>query len=308
MPIQKRGRAEGNGRLVSEGSNARDPLGRQIGRFGQDAETVAFVTSGAESLRPLVILQSLEFPAWPAATLCARAEQQGFRIVCIRRPGFGSLAPLPELDRQVELIRDFLEELGGGPCVLVCAGTSNALGFRLAGDPNVGLTVLANCCFNYNPLAEIRPDWFATSVEQTLTSETGARLALMGLKSAEGLFGKYWVKENFMQKSAGDLAFLRANRELFAEAVDCLVEGMEVHTFMMELRCTLNEDPFLTDGCFNGKPVIAISGSENSETWKKATRAEAERVGVPLHFFASGDALVFYASMDDVFDLLTRYA
>lgn len=307
MPILKRARAEGSGLPVSEDTNARDPLGRRIGQYEHQGEVVAFVTSGAEGLRPLVILQSLEFPAWPSLDFCARAENMGYRTVSIRRPGFGGVPALPDIDRQVALIRNFLSDLGSEPCVLVCAGTSNPLGFRLAGDPHIALTVLTNCCFNFNPLAEIKPDWFARSIEQALTNQTGARLALMGMQGAEGLFGKYWVLESFMQKSAGDLAYLRAHRELFSDAVSCINDGLDIHTFIMELRSTLNEDACLVDRCFDGLPVIAVSGCENSESWKSATRLEAERVCVPLHFFESGDALVLYASMDEVLDLITRY-
>jgi hypothetical protein len=213
---------------------------------------------------------------------------------------------LPDIDRQVELIGAFLGQLGDSPAVVATQGTSNTFGYRLARHPQVRLVVLGNCCFNYNPMSEIQPEWFAQHMKQTLTSEAGARLALMGLKSARGIFGKYWVTENFMQKSAGDLDYLRNNRELFAEAMDCMVDGLDIHTFIMELRITLNEDPFLQNGCFNDTPVLAVSGVENSDRWKAAIWAEAERVAAPLHFFPSGDALVLQQSAGDFIDLVRQ--
>ena len=57
---------------------------------------------------------------------------------------------------------------------------------------------------------------------------------------------------------------------------------MDIHTFITELRSTLKEDPFLQDGCFDGVPVLSVSGIENSETWKIGIRAEADRLGVKL--------------------------
>ena len=285
-----------------------DALGREIRTFTHADMSLDYIACGAEGGRLLVLMQSVEYPGWPSAEFCDMAEAAGFRTVSIRRPGFGRVPAAPDLDRQAALVSAFLGEHGEDQGVIVCSGTSNALGYRLVGKPGVGLTVLANCCFNHDPMAEIRPDWFARSIQQTLSSVTGARLALMGFKSAEGIFGKYWVTENFMQKSPGDLDYLDRNRELFAEAMDCLHVGLDIHTFLLELRGTLKEDPVLTDGCFAGRPVVSISGMETSEAWKAAIRAEAERVGAPLHFFTSGDALVVHASAGEFIDLLQQYA
>lgn len=293
---------------AQDGMISSDPLTREIHEFRSDAGSLQFMTSGAAGLRPLIMLQALEYPGWPAVEFCARAEAAGFRTICLRRPGFGRVPPLPDLDAQVQLIGSFLEAHTDGEAVLACAGTSNMLGYRLAGHSALSLTVLANCCFNYNPISEIRPDWFARHIEQTLTSATGARLALMGLKGAQGIFGQYWVTENFMQKSQGDLDYLHANRELFSEAMECLIGGLDIHTFIMELRGTLGDDAFLQDGCFEGLPVVSVSGAENSEGWKTAIRAEAERVGAPLHFFPSGDALVLYQSAGELMDLIGQYS
>lgn len=287
---------------------SRDALGRETGIYRLGRHWLECLEEKGEGLRPLVVLQSLEYPGWPSPDFCALAKRNGFRCVGVRRPGYGRCPPLADIDGQVSLLSKFLNGLGHDSIVLVCMGTSNTFGYRLAGHPKVGLTVLANCCFNYDPMAEIRPDWFARHIEQTLTSVTGARLALMGLKGAQGIFGKYWVTENFMQKSPGDLAYLEANRELFSDAMDCLHDDLDIHTFIMELRGTLKEDSFLQDGCFNYRNVLSVSGGETSEQWKAAIRAEAARVGAPLHFLPSGDALVVYASASQFMDLLGQYA
>ena len=287
---------------------ARDAVGREIRTFMWGDSWLEYITHGAETLRPLVLLPSAEYPGWPTQEFCGLAEQAGFRTVCLRRPGFGKVPALPDPDRQTAFIAAFLADRDLADCVLVCSGTSNVFGYRLVQHPNVGLTVLANCCFNFYPLTEIRPEWLARQIEQTLSSVTGARMALMGLKGAHGIFGKSWVVENFMQKSAGDLAYLRDNRGLFMEAVDCLLEGLDIHTFMMELCSTLKEDALLQDGCFGDAKVISVTGSETSEAWQSAIRAETRRVGVPLHILPSGDALVVHRSAREFLDLLGRCA
>ena len=271
-----------------------DALGREVRRFAHGGAMLDYMTGGAEELEPLILLQSIEYPGWPSEDFFALAEQAGFRTVSLRRPGFGTLPPAANLDLQARLILAFLEEMRIENCVLVSTGTSNSLGYRLVGHPCIRLSVLANCWFNHEPLAEIRPDWIARTVEQTLSSVAGARMALMGLKSAKGIFSKYWVVEN---------------RELVGEAMDCLHTGLDIHTFMMETRGTLKGDPILTDGCFSGLPVVSVTGEQTREEWKTAISAEAERVGgVPIHFLSCGDELVVHASAGELMDVVRQYA
>jgi len=295
-------------RIVPSWPASVDPFGRRIQRFECQRGALEHMVWGDPKLRPLVIIHSVEYPGWSDEAFCALAETNGFQTICIRRPGFGAVPPLPDPDRQAQLIGAFLESLGRKDVVIVSSGTGNTLSYRLARHPSVRLVAVCNCFFNYDPMAEIRPDWFARHIEQTLTSMTGARLALMGLKSAQGLFGKFWVTENFVQKSPGDLEYLRQNKALFGEAMDAINLGTDIHTFLTELRSSLSVDPVLHDGCFADAPVISVSGRENSDSWKAGIEAEADRVGVPLHYLSSGDALVMYQSAGELMDTLRQYA
>jgi len=285
-----------------------DPFARNIARFECERGALEYMVWGDPKLRPLVIIHSVEYPGWSDEAFCDLAETNGFQTICIRRPGFAAVPPLPDPDQQAELIGAFLESLGRKDVVIVSSGTGNTLSYRLARHPSVRLVAVCNCFFNHDPMAEIKPDWFARHIEQTLISMTGARLALMGLKGAQSMFGKFWVTENFVQKSPGDLEYLRQNKALFEEAMDAISQGTDIHTFRTELRSSLSVDPILCDGCFADAPVISVSGMENSDSWKAGIEAEAERVGVPLHYLSSGDALVMYQSAGELMDVLQQYA
>ena len=285
-----------------------DPFGRVVHHYVDGQASLEYVVDGAPELRPLVIVQSLELCCWPTEIFCQTAKAAGFRVISIRRPGFGANSPLIDRDAQACLIRNFLEEKGLEDVVLVGLGCSNPICERvtLSGDSRVAFSVFANCGFNYDQMGEFQPDWIAKALEQALISPAGSRLSLMALKSSWGVFGQTWVYENLWRKSVGDIAFLRNNSGLMSEAISMLQVRLDVPTFMFELGNTLIEDPILSDGCFRDIPAMTVSGTETTSSWKNGIESEAERLGLPpVAYMSSGDMAVVFQSADEFFAVLT---
>ena len=308
MPNRKRVSGAQDGRVEPTWRSSMDPLGRDVRRFRKDGHSLEYVTCGSRALQPLVILQSLEYPGWPPAAFCEIAEMAGFRTVNVRRPGFGANPPLGSMDVQAQLIADFLDAEGIQDAVIVSNATANPIGHRLAlsGNPRIALSVFANCAFNYEQLSEFQPDWFARTMEQAIRNPAGARLSLMSLKSAWGIFGQTWVFENMWRKSLGDIAFLRDNPELIAEAIGMLQDRLDVPTFMIELGSALDRDPLLTDGCFRDVHAITVTGVETNGSWKDGVDREAARLGLPpAVYFPSGDTQVIYQSAQAFIDCIS---
>lgn len=285
-----------------------DPFGRNVQRFHDDQASLEFTVDGDLELRPLVILQSLEFCCWPTENFCQIAKAAGFRVISVRRPGFGANPPLTCRESQVWLIRNFLEELELEDVILVGLGCSNPICAQVAlsGDSRIGFSVYANCGFNYDQKGEFQPEWIAKALEQALTSPAGGRLSLMALKSSWGIFGQTWVFENLWRKSIGDIAYLRNNAELMSEAITMLQARLDVPTFTFELGNALHEDPLLSDGCFRDIPALAVSGTETTDSWKNGVESEASRLGLPpVAYLSSGDMSVVFQSAGEFFSVLT---
>jgi len=285
-----------------------DPLGRQVNRFQNEQSSLEYIVDGAPELRPLVVVQSMEFCCWPTEVFCRAARSAGFFVISIRRPGFGANSPLTDREAQARLIRSFLEELNLEDVVLVGTGCSNPICERvtLSGDSRITFSIFANCCFNYDQMGEFQPEWIAKALEQALVSQAGGRLSLMALKSSWGIFGQDWVFENLWRKSIGDIAYLRNNRELMLEAISMLQARLDVPTFTFELRNALLEDPILTDGCFKDVPALALSGNETTSSWKNGVESESARLGLPpVAYLSSGDMSVVFQSADEFFAVLT---
>ncbi|MEZ6000940.1 alpha/beta fold hydrolase [Hyphomonas sp.] len=285
-----------------------DPVGRDVHHYQDGLTSLEYMIDGAPELRPLIVLQSLEMCSWPTEIFCRTANSAGFRVISIRRPGFGANSPLTDLDAQASLIRNFIGEMGLEDVVLVGLGCSNPICERvtLSGDSRVTFSVFSNCAFNYDQMGEFQPEWIAKALEQALTSPAGGRLSLMALKSSWGVFGQTWVFENLWRKSLGDIAFLRNNSELMSEAISMLQARLDVPTFMFELANALIDDPILSDGCFRDVPAITVSGTETTSSWKTGVEHEAERLGLPpVAYLSSGDMSVIYQSADEFFSVLT---
>ncbi|MCA8901870.1 MAG: alpha/beta hydrolase [Hyphomonas sp.] len=259
--------------------------------------TLEYIVDGNPVGRPLVLLNSLEYPGWPPAEFCRFAGERGFCVYAIRRPGFGNNVPLADAAHQADIVEAFLEREMLHGAVVVCTGTSNPVGFRLAFETSaISLLVFSCCMFNYDAMADIRPDWLARSLRQALTSDTGARLTLMGLDSSWAVFSPRWVHENLAKGSAGDLDYIRANDALLLEALEDLYYNLEPPTFQFELAQTLNPDPVLEDGLFRNVRALAFSGIETPPSWQDGIGAETGRLGLPLVFLPSGDYFAMYQS------------
>ncbi|MEZ5947172.1 MAG: alpha/beta fold hydrolase [Hyphomonas sp.] len=277
-------------------------------RAADGINSLEYLTAGDPDGRPLVVLNSMEYPGWPPAEFCHLAAAAGFRTISIRRPGFGRNPSLPDAQQQAQLVADFLSAEGLCDAVLVALGTANPVAYRLARMcPDISFVVFANCAFNFDHISGFRPEWFVRALEQALQSPAGARLSLMGLKSSWGVFGRTWVHENILQKSPGDLGFLNDHPELVDDAIRGLIRDLDVKTFMLEVAGSLNDDPVLTDDCFGEVRALLVSGRETTPFWQEGIEREAHRVGVPVAYLPSGDMMCVYRSPVEFFAVLREH-
>lgn len=276
----------------------------QTTHVGPANRQLEFMHFGRDGLRPLVFLHSLEYAAAPSWGFCVDAAAAGFGTIAVRRPGFGGSDRADDMDAQARLIRTFFDEAGLENIILVAVGSSCPVGYRLAAEsPRVSYTVYVNCVFNRNIMAEFRPQWLAPMLAQALTNPAGARLSLEALRQIVRTRSTGWLFESILQKSPGDLHFARA---FLREVEQSWAIGSRIHsdTFREEIRASLEDDPFLTDGRLARYRGIALSGAETTDTWKAGFEAEAKRLGVPYGYLTSGDIFAAYQSAGELLEII----
>jgi len=280
----------------------------QSARVGPSKRRLEYMQFGADGLRPLIFLHSLEYANCPAWGFCVDAAEAGFGTFAIRRPGFGASDRVGGVDEQAALLGQFLDEAGLENAVLVSVGSACPVGYRLAvASPRVTYSAYVNCVFNRDILSEFRPQWLGPILVQALQNPAGARFSLEALRQIAGRFSAKWFYETVTQKSAGDGEFVRT----FVEDVEAAWSvGSAIHsdTFRDEMRFSLSDDPFLTDGVFARLRGIALSGTETTETWRAGFEAESKRVGIPFGYLPSGDIFAAYQSGRDLLDLVRECA
>ncbi|MFN3314907.1 MAG: alpha/beta fold hydrolase, partial [Hyphomonas sp.] len=251
----------------------------QTASVGPDGKDLEYMQFGSDELRPVVFLTSVEYPAAPPWGFCIDAANEGFGIYCIRRPGFGASAPVSGLDEQARLLEAFLDEADLENVILISTGSANPVAARLAlKSRRITYSVFANCVFNRDVMGEFRPAWFGRLLAQTIESRAGARVSLSAIRQAGRQFGANWFYQTCFQKSAGDVAYVKAHPREMAEAWD-VASNITPETYQQEMGPSLLGDPFLTDGVFRDLPAIAISGEETTESWRSGFEREAARLG-----------------------------
>ncbi len=276
----------------------------QVARLTGSGVDLEYMQFGGDDLRPLIFLHSLEYPAAPDWGFCVDAAEAGFGVYAIRRPGFGLSTKGIRLEDQAAIIDAFLHEAGLDDAVLIAVGSGNPVGHRLAlRSERIGFSFFSNCVFNRDVMPEFRPAWFAEILQQTLLSESGARISLAAMRRLGRQFGARWIYETCLQKSPGDVAFIRNHLEEASEAWR-IGSSIDHLTFQEELLGSLRADPLLADGVFAGVNALAVSGQETTDTWKAGFESEARRLGLKTHYLPQGDILAVYQCADALLDIL----
>ncbi|MEO1552785.1 MAG: hypothetical protein AAFR82_02540 [Pseudomonadota bacterium] len=272
------------------------------------------------ALRPLVIVNSVDFPMPPSQKFCEQMWVAGFQVIFIERPGFGSSRALPNVlleDAQIKsgatvaaeaaLLSALLKQMALEDIVLLGMGSANPVCYRLAKlHPEIELSVFSNAMFNQNIWDVFRPNWFQSMLRQTVISSAGLKFAAYGVKHQLARAPLEFYRQ-VLQKSPGDLQYLEDNQHDFLWA-SRLIRNIDNATFNYDLRMSLTEDQRLHDEFFKDLNVVVLSGVETTDLWQSQMETETTRLGLPLEYVPRGDLYAPYASPEAFLDTLDNHS
>lgn len=264
-------------------------------RSGRKVEYMQF---GAEDLRPLIWLHSIEYPMAPPWGMCVDAAEAGFGIVSVRRPGFGETSKVDTVEEEARLLAEFLELEGYEDAVLIMEGSARPAGVRLAmSSPRIVFSLMVKPGYNNLPVNGTEPDWIAGILQQTLISHAGANLALASLRSlgASWLYGPFFGVE-------GDQNFVKSHRRDTADAWRCL-RRIDADTFRRNLAFS-QPDPLLTPGALKDFPGLAVIGADSPVPWRTGFDARSEELCIRTFILPKGCIFVLQQSRKELFELL----
>ena len=262
------------------------------------------------NLRPLLIIHSIEFPIPPSSSFCEAMRAAGFQVIFVRRAGFGKSSPLPRalvtdaLIRsgatamaEAAMMRQLISKLGLTDTVLLAMGSANLVAYRLVKlAPEITYTVFANPVFNQDIFQVFTPDWFRAMLKQIVTSKSGLKVAMQGMKL---LIRKDPIAfyNHIYNKNAHDLRYIQDNADDYRESGRFALETDPAQLFYDAIML-LDKDPLLRDGYFADTAGTVLIGKESLEYWRSQMHLEAKRVGLPVIEAPKGDLFCAYTSPD----------
>ncbi len=269
-----------------------------LSRVGKQIEFMQF---GADGLRPLLWLHSIEYPMSPPWGLCVDAADAGFSIVAVRRPGFGESSLAADLAEEVSILSAFLEEAEFDDAVMIVEGTARPAGIRLAQtNPRIAFTVLARPGYVAEGFGDMDP-WFRDLILQTMQTRAGAAFSFAAITQLGRTSGYQWLYENFLKLEC-DSQYIRTNGRDLAEAWNCL-RVIKADTFRRELK-SLEPDPSLTPGALEGFRGVAVVGAETPRIWRDGFEAKSASLGIDTHILPSGALFALYQNAPALFQLI----
>lgn len=290
----------------------------QLIRTGEEAFEFEVMIHGGtlSSRRPLLIFHSIEFPIPPSKAFCDAMWRDGLQVVFVRRAGFGKSSPLPramitdEVIRsgataaaEAVMMRQLITTLGLQNVVLLAMGSSNLVAYRLVKlAPEISFTVFANPVFNQDVFQVFTPIWFRTMLKQIVTSKSGLKVAIQGMKL---LIRKDPIAyyNHIYHKNKHDLRYVQDNAEDYKEAGGYALETDPAQLFYDTIML-LDHDPLLRDGYFANTAGTILIGQDSSEHWRTQMRLEADRLGLPIAKAPKGDLFCAYASPETLVSVI----
>lgn len=270
--------------------------------------------------RPLVIINSIDYPIPPSHRFRENMWQAGYQVIFVERPGFGSSRPLPNIlleDPQVKsgatvaaeaaILVMLLKQLELTQIVLLGMGSANPVCYRLAKlSADIELSIFSNAMFNQNIWGVFRPNWFQGMLRQTVVSTAGLKFASYGVKHQLKKAPLKFYRD-VLQKSPGDLRYLEDNKEDFVLAGQ-MIRNIDTATLNYDLKMSLGHDERLRDHFFDGLNAVVLSGLETTDLWKSQLALEAKRLSLPLVYAPSGDLYAPYASPDTLLTTIDNHS
>jgi pimeloyl-ACP methyl ester carboxylesterase len=270
--------------------------------------------------RPLVVINSVDYPMPPSEDFCERMWSAGYQVIFVERPGFGSSRGLPKelakdyhirsgaaVSTEAALILTLTRQLKLQDIVLLGMGSANPVCYRLARlCPEIELSVFSNAMFNQNIWGVFRPKWFQSMLRQTVSSKPGLYFATYGIKHQMRKAPLSFYRQ-LLQKSPGDLKYFEDNKSDFVKG-SRLFRKIEAATFNYDLKMSLTHDQTLHDRFFEDVNAVILSGQETTELWQSELHKEADRLDLPVEYAPSGDLYAPYVSPDAFLNTIDRHS
>lgn len=284
--------------------------------FGSIQLEMMIYARATPGLRPLLVLNSIEFPMPPSVKFCEEMKQNGLQVIFLRRLGFGQTPSLPSIMltkeniangaavmTEVSIIYQAITKMGWRDIVLLGIGSANPVCYRLGQmHPEISLSIFSNAVLNQDSWEGFRPIWFQAVLKQTVLTKSGFRIASSGLK--------FYLKNNpisffnqLLEKSTTDRKYLKDNAADFIEASH-VMRDVKAETFFYDLTMAMSEDRFLKDGLFSGSSAVLLAIPETNPEWLERTKEEAARLALPIARAPRGGMFAAYVSPDAVLAII----
>lgn len=191
---------------------------------GAELEYMAF---GSADAQPLVMLHSVEYATMPPWQFCLDAKNSGFRVIMVRRPGFGRSTACARYDDQIDVISEFIEQFGLQDIHLHATGTAGLLGYALVATHSA-ISTATFCNYAYGTitgaeLERVGKDQIAP-IKQAVNSKLGCRLLLAGLRASKSLVGSQSVGRQFFCRNEADTHFFKSHRPEMSDSAETLMQ------------------------------------------------------------------------------------
>lgn len=244
-----------------------------------DGSELEYMTFGSADGAPLLMLHSVEYATMPPWQFCLDAKEAGFRIIAVRRPGFGRSTPCASYTDQVGILFEFIDQLDTRDIHLHATGSAGLLGYALL-VKHSAISEATLCNFAYGKVtnAEFQRVGLAQidAIKQAVRSKLGCKLLLAGLRASKGIVGSGSMGERFFCRNEADTNFFHTHYPEILDSADTVMR-IAPNTLHQELNSLVVEAAQMYGR--PEKPFTTLIGGDAPEVFRNVALGRSKTLG-----------------------------
>ena len=261
---------------------------------------------GISTLRPLIIINSIELATRLPDAFYELAQDHGYCVYSVCRPGYLASQPLDSIARQSQILQNWMKDnkIENATVMAHCTGVPVAA--HLAKHcKRVTFSIFANSTLGGNPITAFSNSALSKFINQAVSSRTALKFTRIAMYHWGKMVGPSAFYKSFLGSSEEDRNFIEENPDLISNAFHAMYQT-DASTHLLDLQSTFGSSQSCTYFPCKNISAILVNGKSTRDDWKKLGSENSANFGIKQLIVSRGDVFCGFLSFEEILKAISK--